>query len=69
MGISNGIDILGDLPNRAAQFVRVSIAFRVEVLASPGGEASFLIPHIAVTPELKQPLIVDNSMRLYWPEE
>jgi 2-pyrone-4,6-dicarboxylate lactonase len=27
------------------------------------------IPHIAVTPELQQKLLVDNPMRLYWPEE
>jgi 2-pyrone-4,6-dicarboxylate lactonase len=26
------------------------------------------IPHIAVTPELRQRLLVDNPMRLYWPE-
>jgi 2-pyrone-4,6-dicarboxylate lactonase len=28
-----------------------------------------LIPHIAVTPELQRKLLVDNPMRLYWPEE
>lgn len=27
------------------------------------------IPHIAVTPELQKKLLVDNPMRLYWPEE
>jgi 2-pyrone-4,6-dicarboxylate lactonase len=27
------------------------------------------IPHIATTPELQQKLLVDNPMRLYWPEE
>jgi 2-pyrone-4,6-dicarboxylate lactonase len=27
------------------------------------------IPHIAVTAELQQKLLVDNPMRLYWPEE
>ncbi|MBX2870084.1 MAG: amidohydrolase family protein [Acidiferrobacterales bacterium] len=27
------------------------------------------IPHIAPTPELQQRLLVDNPMRLYWPEE
>ena len=27
------------------------------------------IPHIARTPELQQKLLVDNPMRLYWPEE
>jgi 2-pyrone-4,6-dicarboxylate lactonase len=27
------------------------------------------IPHIAVTPELQRKLLVDNPMRLYWPEE
>jgi 2-pyrone-4,6-dicarboxylate lactonase len=27
------------------------------------------IPHIATTPELRQKLLVDNPMRLYWPEE
>jgi 2-pyrone-4,6-dicarboxylate lactonase len=26
------------------------------------------IPHIAVTPELQHKLLVDNPMRLYWPE-
>ncbi len=27
------------------------------------------IPHVAVTPELQHKLLVDNPMRLYWPEE
>jgi len=27
------------------------------------------IPHIAVTPALQRSLLVDNPMRLYWPEE
>jgi len=27
------------------------------------------IPHIATTPELQRGLLVDNPMRLYWPEE
>jgi 2-pyrone-4,6-dicarboxylate lactonase len=27
------------------------------------------IPHIATTPEKQQQLLVDNPMRLYWPEE
>lgn len=27
------------------------------------------IPHIAVTPELQKKLLVENPMRLYWPEE
>ena len=27
------------------------------------------LPHIATTPELRQKLLVDNPMRLYWPEE
>ena len=27
------------------------------------------IPHIATTPELQQKLLVDNPMRLYWPEQ
>jgi 2-pyrone-4,6-dicarboxylate lactonase len=27
------------------------------------------IPHIAVTPEHQRKLLVDNPMRLYWPEE
>ena len=27
------------------------------------------IPHIATTPELRQKLLVDNPMRLYWPED
>lgn len=28
-----------------------------------------IIPRIAVTPELQRKLLVDNPMRLYWPEE
>lgn len=28
-----------------------------------------LIPHLAPTPELQRKLLVDNPMRLYWPEE
>lgn len=28
-----------------------------------------LIPHIATTPERQKQLLVDNPMRLYWPEE
>jgi 2-pyrone-4,6-dicarboxylate lactonase len=27
------------------------------------------IPHIAVTAELQRQLLVDNPMRLYWPDE
>jgi len=27
------------------------------------------IPHIAPTAELQQKLLVDNPMRLYWPED
>ena len=27
------------------------------------------IPHIAITPELQRKLLIDNPMRLYWPEE
>ena len=27
------------------------------------------IPHIATTPELQHKLLIDNPMRLYWPEE
>jgi 2-pyrone-4,6-dicarboxylate lactonase len=27
------------------------------------------IPHIAVSPELQQMLLVDNPNRLYWPEQ
>ena len=27
------------------------------------------IPHLAVTPELQRKLLVDNPMRLYWPDE
>jgi 2-pyrone-4,6-dicarboxylate lactonase len=27
------------------------------------------IPHIATTAELQRMLLVDNPMRLYWPEE
>jgi 2-pyrone-4,6-dicarboxylate lactonase len=27
------------------------------------------IPHIAVTSRLQRRLLVDNPMRLYWPEE
>jgi 2-pyrone-4,6-dicarboxylate lactonase len=26
------------------------------------------IPHIAVTPQLQRRLLVDNPLRLYWPE-
>jgi 2-pyrone-4,6-dicarboxylate lactonase len=28
-----------------------------------------LIPLIAPTPELQRKLLIDNPMRLYWPEE
>jgi 2-pyrone-4,6-dicarboxylate lactonase len=28
-----------------------------------------VIPQIATTPELQSKLLVDNPMRLYWPEE
>ena len=28
-----------------------------------------ILPHIATTPELQRKLLVDNPMRLYWPEE
>ncbi len=28
-----------------------------------------LIPHIATTAELQRKLLVDNPMRLYWPDE
>ena len=28
-----------------------------------------VIPHIATTPGLQRKLLVDNPMRLYWPEE
>ncbi len=28
-----------------------------------------LVPHIAATPQLQRGLLVDNPMRLYWPEE
>jgi 2-pyrone-4,6-dicarboxylate lactonase len=28
-----------------------------------------LIPLIAPTPELQRMLLIDNPMRLYWPEE
>jgi 2-pyrone-4,6-dicarboxylate lactonase len=28
-----------------------------------------VIPHITTTPELQRKLLVDNPMRLYWPEE
>ena len=27
------------------------------------------IPHIATKPELQRKLLVDNPMRLYWPEQ
>jgi 2-pyrone-4,6-dicarboxylate lactonase len=27
------------------------------------------IPHIATTPELQRKLLLENAMRLYWPEE
>lgn len=33
-----------------------------------GGLVDF-IPHIAVTPDLQRKLLVDNPMRLYWPQE
>ena len=33
------------------------------------GELVDFIPHIAPTEELQQKLLVDNPMRLYWPEE
>lgn len=33
------------------------------------GDLVDFIPHIAVTQELQQKLLVDNPMRLYWPEE
>ena len=33
------------------------------------GELVNFIPRIATTPELQQKLLVDNPMRLYWPEE
>jgi 2-pyrone-4,6-dicarboxylate lactonase len=28
-----------------------------------------IIPRVAPTPELQRSLLVDNPMRLYWPEE
>lgn len=33
------------------------------------GDLVDLVPRIAPTPELQQRLLVDNPMRLYWPEE
>ena len=33
------------------------------------GKLVDFIPKIAVTPELRQKLLVDNPMKLYWPEE
>ena len=33
------------------------------------GKLVDLIPHIALTEKLQQKLLVDNPMRLYWPEE
>ncbi|MGD2134117.1 MAG: amidohydrolase family protein [Maricaulaceae bacterium] len=33
------------------------------------GELVDLVPRIAPTPELQRKLLVDNPMRLYWPEE
>jgi 2-pyrone-4,6-dicarboxylate lactonase len=33
------------------------------------GKLVDFIPRVAVTPELQQKLLVDNPMRLYWPEE
>ena len=42
-------------------------------LAGPSLDADGLlvdfIPHIAPTAELQRKLLVDNPMRLYWPEE
>ncbi|EED33360.1 amidohydrolase 2 [gamma proteobacterium NOR5-3] len=33
------------------------------------GDLADFIPHIALSQELQQKLLVDNPMRLYWPEE
>lgn len=33
------------------------------------GDLLDFVPRIAITPELQQKLLVDNPMRLYWPEE
>jgi 2-pyrone-4,6-dicarboxylate lactonase len=33
------------------------------------GQLVDFIPKIAVTPEQQRKLLVDNPMRLYWPEE
>jgi 2-pyrone-4,6-dicarboxylate lactonase len=33
------------------------------------GKLVDMIPRIAATPELQQKLLIDNPMRLYWPEE
>ena len=33
------------------------------------GQLVDFIPTIATTPELQRRLLVDNPMRLYWPEE
>lgn len=37
--------------------------------APDDGKLVDFIPRIAPTPELQRPLLVDNPMRLYWPEE
>jgi 2-pyrone-4,6-dicarboxylate lactonase len=39
-----------------------------DILPDDGGLVN-VIPQIAVTPELRQKLLVENPMRLYWPEE
>jgi 2-pyrone-4,6-dicarboxylate lactonase len=39
-----------------------------DILPDDGGLVN-VIPQIAVTDELRQKLLVDNPMRLYWPEE
>lgn len=36
---------------------------------SDDGHLVDVIPRIAVTPELQRKLLIDNPMRLYWPEE
>jgi 2-pyrone-4,6-dicarboxylate lactonase len=37
--------------------------------APDDGKLVDFIPHIAVTPALQHKLLIDNPMRLYWPEE
>ena len=42
---------------------------RFRIACSDDGLLVDFIPHIAPTAELQRKLLVDNPMRLYWPEE